>query len=285
MSISNEALQNFINGIEDITDVEESFAVAIYGQNGTGKTRTASTFPKPLIIADVREKGTKSIKGIEGIKRRKISRWEDVELLYWFLKTQNHKLKEPFKTVVIDTFTQLEQLAIAYVMNKEAKEFGFEIDSQADMNMPKINDYGNAASLLKAWTMRFRDLVEDDIYVVFNLQERRSGNDDVDEDVHEVKPQLMKSILGILGGAVDYIVHTEIKEITRTVGGEIRSIPVYIGRIGPSSKYLTKFRVTPGVKLPPYMVNPSFEQMEQITNGEHKLQQKKKKNKNEEEQE
>lgn len=260
-------MQDFIGGIRDIQDMSDTFAVLIYGQNGTGKTRTASTFPKPVLLADIREKGTDSIRGIDGIKIRKIEKWEDVELLYWFLKTQNHKLKVPFRTLVLDTVTQLEQLALMYVMNKEAKDFGFEIDSKADMDMPKIRDYGNAASLLKAWMIRFRDLVEDDIHVVFNVQEKRDGSEELDEDKHEVFPQLMQSIRGILGGAVTHIVHTEIRDVTKTVKGQIKSIPVYVARIGPSTKYLTKFRVAPGVKVPQYLVNPSYEQMYALMTG------------------
>lgn len=268
MAITNEQLQDFIGGITDIENISDTFAVLVYGQNGTGKTRTSATFPKPLLLADIREKGTDSIRGISGVKIRAIEKWEDVELLYWFLKTQNHKLKVPFKSLVLDTVTQLEQLALMYVMNKEAKEFGFEIDSKADMNMPKIRDYGNAASLLKAWTIRFRDLVEDDIFVVFNVQEKRDGSDELDEDKHEVFPQLMQSIRGILGGAVTHIIHTEIKDVTKTVKGQIKSFPVYVARIGPSTKYLTKFRVAPGVNIPQYLVNPSYEQMLKLMKGE-----------------
>lgn len=279
MAVTNEQLQEFIAGIKDIEEISNAFTVLIYGQNGTGKTRTASTFPKPLLLADIREKGTDSIKTIPDIKVRKITKWEDVELLYWFLKTQNNKLKTPFKTLVLDTVTQLEQLAIAYVMNKEAQEFGFEINSKADMDMPKIRDYGNAAALLKAWMIRFRDLVEDDIYVAFNVQEKRDGSEEVDEDKHEVFPQLMQSIRGILGGAVTHIIHTEIREVTKTVQGQIRSFPVYVARIGPSPKYLTKFRVPPAISVPQFMLNPSYEQIRDLMEGKVK---ETKKNKEEE---
>lgn len=281
--ISNEQLQNFIDGIVDVQELQDTFAVLIYGQNGTGKTRTSSTFPKPILLADVREKGTDSIRGIEGIKVRKIEKWEDVELLYWFLKTQNNKLNNPFKTLIIDTVTQLEQLALAYVMNKEAKEFGMEIDSQSDMDMPKIRDYGNAASLLKAWLIRFRDLIDEGIFVVFNVQEKRDGSEDIDEDQHEVFPQVMKSVRAILGGAVSHIIHTEVKDITKTVNGQIKSYPVYVARIGPSSKYLTKFRVPPGTKIPEFIINPSYEQIVQLSKGEHAKQKPKNTNKEEDE--
>lgn len=282
MTITNEQLKDFIAGIEDIEDVSTTFSILIYGQNGTGKTRTASTFPKPLLLADIREKGTDSIKTVKGIKRRKIERWEDVELLYWFLKTQNSKLKTPFRTLVLDTVTQLEQLALAYVMNKEAKSFGFEIDSKSDMDMPKIRDYGNAASLMKAWMIRFRDLVDDDIYVAFNVQEKRDGSEEVDEDKHEVFPQLMQSIRSILGGAATHIIHTEIREVTKTIQGQIKSIPVYVARLGPSSKYLTKFRVPPGVKVPQFIVNPGYEQIKDLMEGKIKEKEIKEENKEEE---
>lgn len=283
MDFDSDDLKDFMKTLMTPDELSDTMSILIYGLNGTGKTRLASTFPKPLLVADIREIGTASIKGVPGIKVNRIRKWEDIELLYWFFKTQNSKLKTPFKTVVLDTITQLEQLAIRYVMNKEAREFNIEIDSKSDMDMPKIRDYGNAASLLKAWLMRFRDLQEEGVYVVFNCQRKVDGSDDADEDgEHEIFPQLMKSIRSILGGAVTHIVYTEIREKSKTVKGQIINVPVYRIRTGPSPKVLTKFRVPVGQKPPAYIANPTFDKIVSVMEGKD-IDEKPKKKKTKEE--
>ncbi len=285
MATTNKEIEAFMKGIEEVGETDEKLTGVIYGQNGTGKTRTSATAPGTILL-DINEEGTASIRGT-GAKRRRINTWKDLETAYWFLKSINKKLKTPYETVVLDTVTQMEQLALRYVMNKEAEEFGMDVDTKADIKLPYRNDYGNAASLMKAWIPRFRDLKNDGLNVIFNVQEKRGNSEEMDEDVHEVFPAMMPSTKNILCGAVDFIGHTEIKEVTKTVGDEVKTVPVFVLRVGPSSKYLTKFRVPIGCSLPQFLVNPNFDEIKQLTEGTHKTQVKKpkktKKTKTEEE--
>ena len=45
-------------------------AVLLYGRSGTGKTTIAASFPTPLLLLDIREKGTDSVANVKGALQR-----------------------------------------------------------------------------------------------------------------------------------------------------------------------------------------------------------------------
>ncbi len=71
---------------ENIASLETMLAVLLYGRSGTGKTTIASTFPKPLLHIDVKEKGWDSISNVPGIKLARLETWEQFEEIYWYLE-------------------------------------------------------------------------------------------------------------------------------------------------------------------------------------------------------
>lgn len=244
---------DFVNGIEDITAESEEYVKALfYGPNGTGKTTIAGTFPKPILILDIREKGTKPLVGMA--QKRFITTFEMFQMAYWYLQSGNH----PYKTVVIDTTTNLQEIAMKFVMGKEQNW-----DATKDMDMPTKRDWGGLSQVLKRWLIEFRDLP---MNVVFIAQEKRSSDDDIDADTVSVFPQLSASVRGILGGAVDVIGNTYIRETE--VNGKV--INKYCMRIGSNPKYLSKCRVPAGSYCPPSIVNPTFEGLNKIMRGEIK---------------
>src|SRR5882724_1353442 len=93
------------------------FSMLVYGESGRGKTAFASTFPKPILLLDIDEKGTDTIAKVPGIDVIHIEDWHELEQTYWFLKSKEH----PYQTVVIDQITQMQDLAMAYVRGESSK--------------------------------------------------------------------------------------------------------------------------------------------------------------------
>ena len=109
---------DFEAGIEDITLAsEENIKALFYGPNGTGKNTISSTFPGPVLVLDVNERGTRVMASEEGkCKKRAVDTFELFVQAYWYLKSGRH----PYKTVVIDNVTTLQEVAMRHIMNKEA---------------------------------------------------------------------------------------------------------------------------------------------------------------------
>lgn len=247
---------DFEKGIEEITlDTESEMKVLIYGPNGTGKTYMTGTFPGPILVLDINEKGTKSLIGT-GAKKRQIQTFEMFQMAYWYLKSGNH----PYKTVVLDNVTTLQEMAMRFVMGKEA-----EVDVSKDMDLPTKHDWGGLSQIMKRWLIDFRNLP---MNVVFIAQEKRSSDDDIDSDQVSVFPQVSSSVRAILGAAVDVIGNTYIKEVDDPNNpGNV--IVKYCMRIAANQKYMAKCRVPRGAKCPISIVNPSYQSLKKIMNGEY----------------
>src|SRR5690606_37061802 len=101
----------FEKGIQAITYESEDYIKALfYGPNGTGKTTVAGTFPAPIIF-DINERGTRVLATEEGrIKKRAVDEFEMLVQGFWYLKSGKH----PFKTVVLDNITTLQEVAMRY---------------------------------------------------------------------------------------------------------------------------------------------------------------------------
>lgn len=252
----------FLEGLVDIDEESEEFIKALfYGPNGTGKTTVAGTFPKPLLVLDVNERGTRVLAKQEGCSKRNVDVFEMFAQAYWYLKSGKH----PYKTVVIDNVTTLQEVAMRYVMNKEAT-----FDLSKDMDMPTKRDWGGLSQLLKRWLIDFRNL---DMNVVFIAQEKRDKEEDLESDEASVYPQVTPSVKSILGAAVDVIGRTYVLE--RTDPNTDKSVIRFCMRIAPSSKYLAKIRIPEGAKTPNSVVNPSYDALYKIMSGEYKPKNKK----------
>ena len=99
----------------------------IYGPAGTGKTTIAASFPAPIALGDCRDEGTDSVSDIDPKKLQvfPIENWDDVETFYHqakgkMLEDENGKSFIP-KTIVLDTVTNVQQMAIEEVLRRKKK--------------------------------------------------------------------------------------------------------------------------------------------------------------------
>lgn len=229
--------------IEDIDDLPVYLKVLDFGEQGSGKTTLIGTFPKPIVL-DCNEEGTKSIRG-QGHKRVRITSWNDLMTIYWYLKTRKH----PFLSVGLDTTTGLADLAMAHVMAEDGHD-----------GLPIKKHWGMMTGMLRNGLILFRNLP---MHVVFTAQMRRLDEDDLEEDETKIiVPSLSQAVRNSIGAAVDIIGYSYIKEIEKEVKpGKYKSTFEYRMRIGPHTSILTKVRTEKGVKYPSIIKDPTFDKL------------------------
>lgn len=259
----NETRTNGL-GIRPISEIVHPRSWAIYGRSGSGKTTFAATFPKPVLLLDIRDKGTDSISDVEDVDYKLVESIDDIEDVYYYLK----KNQEGYKTVVFDTITQLQQLTLETIVQGKNKNR----ENVGDWGTVTKREYGDTAAKMKEWIINFRDLPME---VVFIAQERTNRTDDEDENtdrmiIPEVGPGVMPSVAGHLNAAVAFIGNTFIRLQTRTILKGEKKIKKdetrYSLRIGPNPVYTTKIRKPKGIKLPPLLDDPTYNDVIHLMN-------------------
>lgn len=244
--------------VKPVGELPLIMAALIYGRSGTGKTTAASTFPKPLLILDIRERGTDSIANVKGVDVVEIEKWEQIEDVYWFLKKGNSK----YKSVCIDQLTQMQNLALNKCMRDEGKDEDEQISRRI---------FGAASGLMKQWLMNYRDLIDESINVVFLAHDRQTDGEEGDGDQIEpsVGPRLMPSVASDLNGMVKMIGNTYISEkFSIQNKRRVRDVQ-YSMRLGPHAFYTTKARSPVGIATPDSIVDPTYDKLVAVMAGDY----------------
>jgi hypothetical protein len=248
--------------IMPLSQMPDYSSTLLYGESGTGKTALSGTWPKKMLVLDIAEKGTKTIKKVPGIEGILVQQWEQLEDIYWYL--YDGKGKGKYKTVSLDQISQLQDLAIDKVRRDK---------NMKDTEPMSQRLWGQASGLMKTWLFNYRELQELGTYMVFIAHQRQNGGgDDVEENQIEpsIGARLMPSVAGFINGAVSVIGNTFIRERYVKEGKEkIRKVE-YCLRVGPHSVYRSKIRMPPDTPggVPDVIVNPTFEKIESIARGE-----------------
>ena len=256
--------------IRPVRDVLKNRDYVFYGRSGTGKTTLAGTFPGPILVLDVRDRGTDSIIDVEDVMVLPINTFDDYELAYYYLLKNDHG----YKTVVIDTLSQLQQMVVEDISQGKKKKSSKAAGAWGTLTK---GDWGDVAGQMKSWITNYRNL---DLNVVFIAQDRTNylDEDDDGEDIEpEIGPQLSPSIAKHLNASVSTIGNTFIR--TRHVIKEVKrkgkkpkkkevTVIEYCLRIGPNPIYVTKTRKPRSVKPPSVLVDPSYEDFIELLKGE-----------------
>lgn len=254
-----------IKAVDDF--VVEGNAV-LYGPPGTGKTTLGGTWPGPVLFIDCKERGTDSIRDMEGVDVLRADEWQDVDDIYWYLKKEAHK----YKTVVMDTVSQAQDLSVRKIMEDKGQDY--EEGALGNWGTMTKSDWGTNATRMKTMILQFRDLP---MNVVFIAHDRMFGGEEEDDEniiSPSMGPRLSPSVATVLNGAVNVIGSTFIRERTvkKKVGKgkkmrtkEIRRIE-YGLRLGPHAHYITKIRKPKRIELPSVLVNPSYKKIVAIIN-------------------
>lgn len=258
----SESGTNILDRVQNVEDLRTVVTAVLYGRSGTGKTTLSSTFPTPLLVLDISEKGTDSIADVPGVKMLQVNDWSDFEEIYWELARKNTM---KFKSVTIDSVHALQSLAIRKVKeDRDAKE----------TDQTTKHDFMKASGLLQTWLINYRDLQDKGINVVFIAHDRTYNageEDDTDGQLMpEVGPRLMPSVSSALCGAVKIVGNTFIRERierTKVAGKKPKRTIEYCLRLGPNAIHTTKIRSPKSSEVPDYIVDPDYKQLLEVMKG------------------
>lgn len=201
--------------------LERGIAMIIYSNPGVGKTTLAATLPSEETLFINVEGGIGPLMGTKhvvfnlpgAVKSFEIE--QVVDDLYKFLRTEKHG----FKYIIIDNVSELEQQLILNLTMRRGKD------------TPELREYGDVAFKMKEWVRLFRDLVYQNITVIFNAWEVALEVKNTDGGIiTQTFPMIGKKLAPQACGIVDVVGHLEVYEKTgkRWV------------RFGPSDQYITK---------------------------------------------
>jgi hypothetical protein len=248
---------SIIDRITPVHETEKIMSALIYGRAGTGKTVFACTWPKPLLLIDIREKGFDSVSHIPGVHLAKVQEWQEIEDIYWHIESG----KSIYKSVVLDQVSQMQDVLMAHICQQNNLD-------PTDLIPRKI--WGEVSGTMKTWVNNYRDLVDKGMHVCMVAHERSTDGGDAIEDQIDpsIGPRVMPSVASHLNGAVSVIGNTFIREHFIGEGKEkVRRVD-YSMRIGPHSYYITKVRRPVGSDTPDVVVNPTFDKIMAVSRGE-----------------
>jgi len=240
--------------------------VVVYGRAGAGKTTFASTFPKPILLIDASEQGTDSILDVKGVDVLRLANWDDINDAYWYVVKS-----KKYKTVVIDTISNVQDFAIKHVLAENNKS-DEEVGGWGTMSR---KDWGKVSTLMKTEMLNFRDIPG--VNIVFIAHDRIFGGGEESEDnadgaiTPEVGPRLMPSVASTLNAAVGVIgnmfVREHVREIKIGKKTKIKRSVQYCLRVGPHAYYTTKLRKPKSIAAPAFIVDPTYDKVVDVMSG------------------
>ena len=257
VKLEREVRPDIASRIKPIAEIVTPESYLFYGRSGTGKTTLACSFPKPLLLLDINDKGTDSVVDVKEVDVLQCKNWNDLEEIYWFLEG-----KTKYKTVVLDTITQMQNFGITK-MKVEIKG-----DSKAPMTRPM---WGELSGQMKNLLLMYRELP---LILIMTAQDRTESVEEGTEVVYmdeidpAVGPAVMPSIANVVNPAVKVLGQTYIKEVRIQEGGKIIRRIGWRLRIGPHPYYITKVRSIKSIKIPANIKNPTYEKIKNALRGE-----------------
>lgn len=234
--------------ISSVVEQAEYFNMLVYGDSGVGKTVLAgSSFAvpemSPVIFLDI-EGGTLSLKSkYPEVEKVRISSWAHLSAVFNDLKANPNK----YKTVVLDSVSELQQLGMDEIMYRAVKKAEEEGDER-DPDLPSIGEHGKSNERMKKVIRHFRDLP---MNTIFTALERI----DVDKKGRKhIKPLLSPKLSDQITGWLDVVVYMYKKEID----GEIKRVLC----TEATDEVTAKDRSD---NLPPYLPDPTMATIYDLT--------------------
>ncbi len=271
------------NGVADPSgwDLSKYLKVLLYGDSGTGKTTLWATFPGPIlamICSGSRRPG--ELKSIDTPEYRKKVRPVIIRSLEHAQEELNNATGK-YGAAILDHGTGLQDLAIKEHLGldeipiarfrKAGKGEAWGLVPQADWG--EINTV-----CLKV----LRKLMDLDCHTVVVCQEKVfKGREEMPGDI--VKPviggAMTPGVMQWLNPSCDCVVQTfkrpKMVLVKHTIAGKETEMwqrapgVEYCLRTGPHDVYMTKFRVPRGHTLPECLVDPDYDKIKAVLQGEY----------------
>lgn len=221
-----------------VSEATTHVKVCLYGDNGTGKTRAAGTFPKPIVLA--LDPGYAVLRQLDNADDIMVARIPDPargdraallqlwDYLKWLEAGEHDR-----ETVVLDSVTELHKLILAAVMLKPRQ--------RESATIPSTDDYVEVNAKLTNVLRQVRDLP---MHVVFTGHHKVLKKKD---DIVGIRPDLSEKLSTALGGMCDLVMHTSVHEREDAQHGRMVT---YVGQTVPINGVQAKDRS--GLMRTPY---------------------------------
>lgn len=204
--------------------------VLMHGDNGTGKTHAAGTYPKPVFLS--LDPGFATLKRLPNADDIQIIRVPDPsrrdraallqlhDAILWLQRGDHDR-----ETVVLDSITELHKMVTAAVMRKPR--------NRASATVPETDDYIEVNAKVENVAQMLRDLP---MNVVFTAHHKVLKKKD---DVVGIRPNLSEKLSTTIGGMCDVVAHMTVHE-KQTEGGQM--LVAYVGQVVPINGVQAKDR-------------------------------------------
>lgn len=186
------------------------FNLLVYGDPGVGKTvlaGSASLVPEmsPVLFVDI-EGGTLSIRNrFPDVDRVRINRFEDIATLFNTLKAQFQNGKPVYKTLVLDSLSEIQKFGMYAIMQRGLAKAAEEGRAK-DPDQPEIGDWGKNLEQIRKLVRAFRDLPCNTIFTCLaaTTQDKRGRS--------LTHPNLNGKLAAEVAGFLDIVVYMYTKE-------------------------------------------------------------------------
>ena len=265
-----------LSRISDVSfDDAEGISILIYGESGTGKTRTWSTFPGKIlsiVCSNGNKKGELRSISVEDRKKIKQVVLETPAEFLDLMEMLEEDAGQTYKTVVLDHVSGFQDLVLTEILGRPVPE-------QKSWGLCSREDWGVCSGRCKDGLRKMLNLSIN--RVIVGQEKRKEENEESELEYPTVGVALIPTLAGWLYPACDYICQTfrkgKTQKVVQTIGKgkaakqieRIKSIPGtdFCARIGPHSVVQTKWRVPRGVDIPDYIVDPDYDKFMEIING------------------
>ena len=206
----------------------KGYSVFFYGEEKSGKTTTASKFPKTLLLAF--EKGYNVL---PGVMAQPISSWSDFRKV--LKQLNNDAAKAMYETIIIDTADIAYDLCEKYICaNAKRPDGGFGVDAIGDV------PYGKGYTLLaKEFDECLRSIVQMDYgLVLISHAVDKTFKDEQGQEYSKIVPTLGSKPRNIVSRMCDIIGYSRVvqnQDGTNSTKLFLRGTPRYVA--GSRFKY------------------------------------------------
>lgn len=234
-----------LDGLKPISKMKDGKLVVLYGRSGSGKTWLGGTFPKPLVVLQVGDEGTNTIKNVEGVWVKKIGTVKE-------LKSDLQELQKDtkFNSVFVDTFSLL--------VNEWKQE------NIVAKNKRMTQQAWGDLLIETEECIRLAHKLSKKKWVILSCHEVTDAIEGMeDELLPDVRASVSKGARTYLEGMANYGLHTiKIqKEVEDPKTGEVKTVVKFAVELGVNPYYWTKVQVDPSVKVPKRLLNPTFDKL------------------------